>query len=295
MILTSFDLKEIYVREWTKVENPIGVVQIAHGMNEYSGRYEEFARYLNSLGYVVVASDHRGHGETDSETLGFCQGDMFGDTVKDLECVARHYKQRYSGLKYILFGHSYGSFLTQRFIQKYPELLDGVIFSGSGVNPAPVCAVGQMVASIGCAFKGKDAPSKMMNKIVFGGYSKKVKDGEWLSIDEENNSRYKEDVYCAFVCSNNFFRSFMKNMKKLWSNKWAKGLKQDLPLLLISGKDDPVGNMGKGVLKLEKFYLKHGVKNVRVHLIEGSRHEFLNEKKNVKEGYQIITNFLNEI
>lgn len=134
MILTSFDNKEIYVREWKNVEEPRGVVQIAHGMNEYSGRYEAFAAYLNSLGYIVVASDHRGHGETDPETLGYWEGDMFDDTVKDLACVAKHYKEEYPDLKYILFGFSYGSFLSQRFIQKYARFLDGAILGGSSKN-----------------------------------------------------------------------------------------------------------------------------------------------------------------
>lgn len=295
MILKSFDGKEIYVREWTNVNEPQGVIQIAHGMNEYSARYEKFARYLNSIGYIVVADDHRGHGETDLETLGYCRGDMFDDTVKDMACVAKHYKERYKGLKYILLGHSYGSFLSQRFIQKYARFLDGAILCGSGKNSATVCFLGQCISSIECVFKGEDAPSKLMNKIVFGGYAKKVKKGEWLSVDEENNARYKEDIYCSFTCSNNFFKCFMKNMKKLYTKKWCEGLNYNMPLFIISGTDDPVGNMSKGVLNLKKFYENCGMKSVSAHLIKNSRHEFLNEKQNYKEGYDKITEFLKTI
>ena len=54
--------------------------------------------------------------------------------------------------------------------------------------------------------------------------------------------------------------------------------------MLISGKDDPVGDMGRGVGRLAKYYKGIGVKNVSVHLIEGSRHEFLNEAAHREEG-----------
>ena len=295
MILTSFDNKEIYVREWKNVEEPRGVVQIAHGMNEYSGRYEAFAAYLNSLGYIVVASDHRGHGETDPETLGYWEGDMFDDTVKDLACVAKHYKEEYPDLKYILFGFSYGSFLSQRFIQKYARFLDGAILGGSSKNGWALAETGYLFASLGAKCKGGDAPARFVNQMIFGGYDKKMKGGEFLSVDEENNAKYHADPYCNYVCSNNFFRSFMKNMKKLYSKNWAGGLNPEMPLLLISGEDDAVGGMGKGTRKLYKFYRDCGMKNVTLHLLKGSRHEFLNEKSNRDEALSVISDFLRKI
>ena len=141
MIFTSYDKKQIYVREWTKVSEPVGVIQIAHGMNEYTGRYEKFAAYFNKLGYIVVGDDHRGHGETDGDTLGYAEGDMFADTVKDMAGIAKFYREKYAGLKYVLFGFSYGSFLTQAFVRKYARFLDGAIIAGSSrQNAAAVCA-----------------------------------------------------------------------------------------------------------------------------------------------------------
>ena len=131
MLFTSYDKKQIYVREWTKAEDPVGVIQLAHGMNEYTGRYEKFAAYFNKLGYIVVGDDHRGHGETDGDTLGYAEGDMFADTVKDMAGIAKFYREKYAGLKYVLFGFSYGSFLTQAFVRKYARFLDGAVIAGS--------------------------------------------------------------------------------------------------------------------------------------------------------------------
>lgn len=293
MIFTSYDKKQIYVREWTKVSEPVGVIQIAHGMNEYTGRYEKFAAYFNKLGYIVVGDDHRGHGETDGDTLGYAEGDMFADTVKDMAGIAKFYREKYAGLKYVLFGFSYGSFLTQAFVRKYARFLDGAIIAGSSrQNAAAVCA-GKAFAGLGGVCKGKDAPARFVNKTVFGGYSKKFKDGEWLSTDADNNERYHADPYCEFVCSNNFFASFFKGLSGLY--KKGESAPADLPILLISGKDDPVGDMGKGVERLAKYYKEAGVRDVSVHLIEGSRHEFLNEAEHREEGLSAIAEFVKRI
>lgn len=291
-MIKSFDGKEIFTREWADVENPRAVVQISHGMNEYSGRYEDFAKRLNEKGYIVVASDHRGHGETDKDSLGFSEGDMFDNSVKDLAVVTDYFKEKYSGLPYVLFGFSYGSFLTQRYLQLFGDKLDGAILGGSSKNDWMLAETGYVCAKIAAAFKGKNAPAKFVNKNIFGSYDKKMPYGEFLSVDEENNAKYHADKYCEFVCSNNFFISFMKNMKKLYSAKRAAGLKKYLPLLIISGADDAVGNMSKGTTALYEFYIKNGVKDVTLHFIEGSRHEFLNEKVNREEGISVITEFL---
>lgn len=295
MTLESFDGKQIFVREWADVKDPCGIVQIAHGMNEYTGRYEKFAEYFNSLGYIVAGEDHRGHGETDPETLGYSEGDMFTSTLKDMASVAKFYSEKYAGLKYVLFGFSYGSFLTQAFIERYPRFLDGAVIAGSSRQNALAVRAGLVVSGVGSAFKGKDAPANFVNRLVFGGYDKKFDDGEFLSVDEANNAAYHADPYCNFVCSNNFFRSFFKGLSGLYKKSAAAGLDPDLPLLLISGKEDAVGGLGKGTQKLYAFYKNCGVKDVSLHLIDNSRHEFLNETKNREEGLSEIGDFIRRI
>ena len=295
MNFSSFDGKPIYVREWENVKEPCGVVQIAHGMNEYTGRYEWFARNLNEMGYVVVGDDHRGHGETDPDTLGYADGNMFSDTVKDMASIAKYYREKYPNLKYILFGFSYGSFLTQAFIERYPRFLDGAIIAGSARQNGAAVRLGDMLSTLGCMVKGENAPANFVNKTVFGGYDKKFEDREFLSTDSENNEKYHADPLCNFVCSNNFYRGFFRGMKRLYTKSAASGLDRNLPLLLISGKDDAVGGLGKGTRRLYEFYKKQGIKDVDLHLIEGSRHEFLNEKENRDEGMQVIKDFIRRI
>ena len=296
MLFSSYDKKQIFVREWAEVNEPVGVVQIAHGMNEYAARYDKFARRLNELGYIVVADDHRGHGDTDTDTPGYAEGDMFTDTLKDMAGIAMHFREKYAGIRYVLFGFSYGSFLTQAFIERYSRLLDGAIIAGSSRQNAAAVRFGLCAAKLGCSFKGEDAPAAFVNKAVFGGYDRKIGEGEfaWLSTDGENNARYREDPLCNFVCSNNFFRSFFKGLSGLYKAKSAAGLDKGLPLLLISGEDDPVGGK-KGVERLAAFYKKQGVRDVYVHLIQSSRHEFLNEREHFEEAFAEISAFLRRV
>ena len=226
MILKSFDGKEIYVHEWLSAEAPKGVVQIVHGMAEHAGRYQKFAEFLNAHGYHVVADDHRGHGKTDTGTLGYAAGNMFADTVEDEGAIADFYKAKYPTLKYFVFGFSYGSFLTQSFVGKYGGKLDGAVIAGSNKKKDFEVYLGSVVAHL----KGQKKPGKLIAKLSFGAYAKKFEDGQWLSVDAENNADYAGDPLCGFTCSNRFYRDFFKGLKSLYTKKYAAGLNKELPI-----------------------------------------------------------------
>lgn len=287
MILESFDGKKIYVYEW-EAEKPKAVVQIVHGMTEHAARYGKYARFLNAQGYVVVADDHRGHGKTDLNSLGFCKGNMFADTVRDEAEITDYYKKKYAGLPYFIFGFSYGSFLTQSYISKYADKIDGAVIGGSNYKKDFEVYLGSVVAHL----KGEKKPARLIEKLSFGAYEKKFDDREWLSADAANSSAYRNDPLCGFTCSNRFYRDFFKGLKSLYTKKYIAGLNKDMPVLLVSGKDDPVGDMGKGVKKLERFYKeKAGMKNVECVLFEHSRHEFLNENADREKKWNTVLSF----
>ena len=274
--------------EWNEVSKPTGIIQIAHGMVEYACRYDNIAKKLNEAGFIVAADDHRGHGATDRDNLGYCKGDMFFDTAEDMKLLTDTVKNKYPGLPYILFGFSYGSFLTQYYIGKYMNGLNGVIIGGSSKQKKLMVAAGRAVAGLGCIFKGEKREAQLIKKLTFGSYDKKFEDGVFLSTDKKNNERYFSDPLCSFVCSNNFYRSFFKGLSSLYGKKYKNGLNKDVPVLIISGKDDPVGDMGSGPLRLFEFYKKCGLKNVELKLYENSRHEFLNEAEGPERLNDII-------
>lgn len=292
MIFESFDGKKIFVHEWLEAENPRGIVQIIHGMVEHGKRYEPFARFLNEHGYLVVADDHRGHGNTDPDSLGYTKGNMFADTVRDEGEITKYYKAKYPGLKYFVFGFSYGSFLTQSYLGVYGNLIDGAVVGGSNKKKDFEVYLGAVVSGL----SPKKKPAKMIENLSFGAYAKQFDEGEWLSNDEENNARYHADPYCSFTCSNRFYRDFFKGLKKLYTKKYVKGLNKKLPMLLIAGAEDPVGDKGEGMKKLYRFYTERaGVESVQLKLFENSRHEFLNEKSTFERGYLELLQFFNSV
>ncbi|MBQ4049218.1 MAG: alpha/beta hydrolase [Clostridia bacterium] len=270
----SFDGKNISLAVWDEVEQPKGVVQIAHGMAEHVERYDEFARHLNGLGFIVVGDDHRAHGITDQDALGIAYGNLFEDTVKDLLAISADLKRKYD-LPLILFGHSYGSFLSQRYAQN-PHPATAIVLCGSALMRGAALNLGYFVANRKVKSGKKDDPALFLAKITFGAYGKKFEGGSsWLSTDMEQVRKYRHDGKSGFICSYGFYQSFFKGLKTV--DKTKKALSKPVKLLIVSGGDDPVGDMGKSVKKLyEKF--KKINDDTTLKLYDGMRHEILNEK-----------------
>ena len=283
---TSFDGKQIHVTEWA-VDHPIGLVQIAHGMVEHAGRYEAFANHLNAQGYLVFADDHRGHGNTDPESLGYADGDMFTDTLKDMASLSKAYKEKYPHLPLCLMGHSYGSFLAQAYLPRYGRFLSSAILMGSAKLSKVESLAGAAVARMG---KAKN-PCNFVKKITFDAYNKKFDSGNFVSSKEEEAKRYREDPFCGYVCSNAFYASFLSAASKLYQKQNAEKIKKTLPVLIISGANDPVGKMGKTTTALFNWYSKMGMRDVTLKLIDGARHECLNDVGK-EETYATIDAFL---
>lgn len=275
---TSHDGKEVQLYTWDEVKKPKAVVKIAHGMAEHSARYDEFAKYLNQRGYVVVMNDHRGHGLTaEKDSFGYEEGDMFGNNVNDQLYILDYCREKYN-LPLFMMGHSYGSFVTQAVVERHPNV-NGYILCGSNYIKGASFTLCGLVARSMCRHKGGRYPAELIVNLSFKSYEKKF-DGtnSWLNRDQSEVAKYNDDETCGFTCSANFYRSFMQGISKLYSKEQYSDINVDIPMLIISGGDDPVGNYGKGVAKLAKFYTDRvGVKDVTTHIYDNARHEILNE------------------
>jgi len=167
--IESFDGNKIYCCEWNDVENPVGVVQIIHGMAEYVKRYDDFARFLNKHGFIVFGDDHRAHGKTAGsiENIGKYEGgNLFFDTVQDEVLFSKMLKEKYN-LPLFVFGHSYGSFITQRYIESC-DLYERAILSGSAyMKKRADVKLGLLVAKLTAKFKGNNAPARLIEQMSF--------------------------------------------------------------------------------------------------------------------------------
>lgn len=174
-------------------------------------------------------------------------------------------------------------------------MIDGAVISGSNKKKDFEVYLGSLVTGF-CNLCGmQKKPAKLIEDLSFGKYSKKFKDKEWISNDKTNNKNYHSDEFCGFTCSNRFYADFFKGLRSLYTSKYISSLRKDLPLYLMAGKNDPVGNMGKGMESLYKFYTETaGMKDVELNLIDGYRHEFIGIKEGQLERYNEILKFFDK-
>lgn len=261
-----------------------GVVQIAHGMAEHAPRYAYFAHCLNKAGYAVYANDHRGHGRSaESESQqGYLGGkDGFDLLIADMAHLAQIARTNHPDIPLFLFGHSMGSFASQRFLMDYSGLIDGLILSGSNGKQGAVLSFGRWIAGIERTLRGDRAKSKLLNRLSFGAYNKKFAPNrtpyDWLSCDETSVDRYIADPWCGAVFPTSFFTGFFDTLLYIENPKHFHKIPLSTPIIILSGDQDPVGSFGKGVTELYNRYRNTGVQDVSIKLYSGARHEILNE------------------
>ncbi len=255
--LKSFDDTEIFVTLWDDVSAPCGVIQLLHGMSEYAGRYEEFARYLNSRGYIVFADDHRAHGRTETdENRGRHSGDIFYLTLQDELFFRDWLKQKYA-LPVFLAGHSYGSFLAQAIAQEGTDV-KAIALLGSG-HMHGLFTFGKIAIAPIALVAHNWRPN--LNKHV-----------NWINSVPERRAQLQADPCAHSPMSLAFSFSMMRHTSKLYSKKALGKLNPATSIALFSGEDDAVGRKGKGVKKLYKMYKANGV-NCELHLYKGARHD----------------------
>ncbi|MCR4618235.1 MAG: lysophospholipase [Lachnospiraceae bacterium] len=286
-------VSKVHAIRYTPEDGEIkGVYQIVHGMSEHFERYEDIAEFLTSKGFVVVGENHLGHGKTVPEggLKGyFCENDPATVVVRDVHRLKKMTQELYPGVPYFLMGHSMGSFIARNYIMRYGTGITGAIIMGTGNQSKPLIAVSKFVAGFQKLIFGDKHPALFINNLAFGGYNKRIKPArtffDWLSVNEENVDSYIEDPDCGFLFTVNGFATLFELISRLLKKKNLQKVPKDLPILFVSGAEDPVGDYSKGVMRAKEALEKVGVKDITVKIYPGLRHEILNEdaKDMVKE------------
>ena len=260
-----------------------GILQLVHGMLEYIERYDELAKRMAEKGYFVIGHDHLGHGDSvkDVSELGYVgeQGAVLW--LKDMEQVRRMGVSWAPGAPYILLGHSMGSFLVRRYLIYYGDRVDGAILMGTGQQRPLLVKAGLAVTYVNMMRHGKKGHSRLLNNLTCSGYAKRYPDnahtGSWMSRDPEVLNHALQDKKMNFQFTLNAFEALFRTVEEVVNPKRAARMPKDLPLLVLSGDADPVGENGKGVRRFEAMLKKIGMRHVTCIIYPESRHELIND------------------
>ena len=279
---------------------PAAVLQIVHGVAEYIGRYDDFARFLNSHGVIVVGHDHLGHGLSLPEggtPVYFGDGNTWNTPVDDVYVLHTKLKEQYPHLPLLLMGHSMGSFLSRTYLIRYPGTVKAAILMGTGWQSAAALTGGLALAGM-LKRRNAAATNDTVTELAFGAYNKTFKpnrtDYDWLSADEENVDAYMADPLCGQDATVGLFYEMLNGIRFNQRRGNLERMDKTMPILLISGEDDPVGGMGAGVRQTYAEFKRTGIADCTLKLYPGLRHELLNEKAHRDEVYQDIWSWMEE-
>jgi alpha-beta hydrolase superfamily lysophospholipase len=265
-----------------RVAAPRAVLQLSHGMCEYVQRYRQLAAFFAAQGIAVAGNDHLGHGATAAEPDRGHYGEAHGaeHVLQDLRAMNTLLHARFPDVPILLYGHSMGSFFARWYAETWPDTIHALILSGTA-GPDFANRAGEVLAAVLAAVRGERHVSSLMVRLNFGGYNRRItrpaSKNAWLTRDEACVSAYDADPLCTFSFTIGTYREMLRVLNHVSTRAWAAHIPAGLPVLLVAGEDDPVGNYGKGVRRVYQMLRTAGVRDVTCRLWKGGRHEMHNE------------------
>lgn len=268
---------------WLPDEPPKAILQAAHGMTEHIGRYTALAQALTGRGIALAGFDLRGHGKNPGDPRIASFGpEGWKASLEDMHCFFMLLSERFPGVPHYMLGFSLGSFLLREYLGLYPKGVAGAAILGTGWQSGVLLSfmIGILQGQVKKA--GFDGTTDLVRQLSFGSYNQKFKPNrtpsDWLCADEAQLDSYLADPLCRKDISAGLFCQLLAAMKRTGAKNAYANWDKDMPILLLSGRDDPVGDGGKGVQAVYDRMKAAGLRSVTMHLIPDARHDLLHEE-----------------
>ena len=270
---------------------PVAILVISHGMAEHGDRYQELARWLGAHNILVITYHHRGHGpHCPAKHQGhYADQNGWQRVVGDLAQVVETARKQHPGLPVNLLGHSMGSFIAQSYAQQYGDRINTLILSATNRIHRPQLVASRLLVNLIASVRGRRHRSRLIGKMTFGQFNRAFRPNrtgsDWLSRDPDQVDHYEADPSCGFDCTVGLWQDFIGGMLSIRPATWNR----DLPVHLLSGTADAVGEMGKGVRQHFQTIRESGIEQVTLRLFDGGRHEMLNETNRMEVWRYVLT------
>lgn len=288
--IDSRDMKtKLACYAWEPKSGARAILVMAHGMTEKMMKYKELAEYLMSQGIIFTGLDHLGHGKSapTHDDLGFfCEQDPATVVVRDLHRLKKTIQAENPGLPIYVMGHSMGSFIVRNYIERYGTGIQGAVIQGGNDTPWTIGITGKIITRIIALFHGWRYRSQFCTRVTIGSYVKSFPDDPngWISKRREIRDKHEDDPECDFVFTLNGYYTLAELTLRAGNKKLIANIPKELPLFILSGAEDPVGEMGKGVQRMYELYRSCGMKKIKLDIRPGDRHELHNEE----DRYQVF-------
>ena len=274
----------IHALEWAPEGPPRGIVHLVHGISEHIGRYDETARFLAEHGFLVCGEDHLGHGRTvtDGSYGFFAPENGWTLAARDVRALRKLEGARHPNLPYFLLGHSMGSFLTRTYLILWPGTVSGAVLMGTGQEPAPLVALGKRISALECRRLGPRGVSPLVHTLSLGAYNRRFRPSrtpsDWLSREPAEVDAFLADPLCQSRPTVSLFRDMMGGLQLIARRDQLARMDPSVPVCFLSGQEDPVGGMGRGVEQVVRMFQDAGCRDLSLHLYPGARHELFHEQ-----------------
>ncbi len=296
--LKSSTKNSFYATSYMPSGRPLlGVVQIITGMAEHAGRYHDFAVFLAENGFGVYACDHPGQGKTAGtpDKIGVIASKRgWQIMLENVRSLYNHIRKSQPDAPVFVFGHSMGSVLARHFTALYPIYIQGLVLSGTFMMSSISLTLSINFIRLLIALQGSNKINPWLNTLFYGNFNRHFRDKptlfEWISSNRSEVDTYVADPYCGFSYTNGFYLHLLKGIAQTKRAESLLTYRKTLPVLIMSGREDPVGKFGKDPDKIHKEYYKQHFQNLSFKLFHG-RHELLHET-NKEDVYQYLLDWL---